>query len=257
MPLTACPYCSQELNCPDELMGKTVECPSCHKRFDLVFEDDGAAEEPAPPSRSRGTRSRSSRPGRSRSRSRGRSSRSSYDDDEEVEEKTGTSGLAVTSLVLGIVGLVLCLGPLAAIPAILCGHLAFSKIRASRGSLGGAGLAMGGLIIGYVTLLLTIIAALVALMAAPKIKEAITARQKNACINNMRCIDSAKEQSAMANRLTEGDAVTEAQIAEFLMGNVVPTCPQGGTYSLQRIGQDPTCSIHGPLSSATMESQFE
>jgi len=51
-----------------------------------------------------------------------------------------TSPLAIWSLVLGIMGMVLlvvCIGPLFAIPAIICGHLAYSRVRRSGGVLKG------------------------------------------------------------------------------------------------------------------------
>ena len=61
-----------------------------------------------------------------------------------------TEPLAIWSLVLGIVGLVgfCCGGPLLGIGAVVCGHLALSKINANP-NLQGRGLALAGLIIGY------------------------------------------------------------------------------------------------------------
>ena len=63
-----------------------------------------------------------------------------------------TSGLAVASMVLGLLGL-LFLG-LTSIPAVICGHLSLSQIKRSMGRLGGQGMAITGLITGYLTLLL-------------------------------------------------------------------------------------------------------
>ncbi|MDT8389016.1 MAG: DUF4190 domain-containing protein [Lentisphaeria bacterium] len=65
-----------------------------------------------------------------------------------------TSGLAVTSLVLGVVSVLMCMGPLAGIPAVICGHIALSKISRSRGTQTGKGLAIGGLAAGYVGIFL-------------------------------------------------------------------------------------------------------
>ena len=55
-------------------------------------------------------------------------------------------GLAVASLILGIVGLCLPAG----IAAVICGHVAKSRIRKSAGALTGLGMAQAGLIIGYI-----------------------------------------------------------------------------------------------------------
>jgi general secretion pathway protein G len=72
-----------------------------------------------------------------------------------------TSAAAIWSLVLGILSCIL-LGFLAGIPAIICGHIARRKARLSPHSYGGGGLAVAGLVLGYVgtvvsALLLTIL----------------------------------------------------------------------------------------------------
>lgn len=56
-----------------------------------------------------------------------------------------TRGLAIASLVFSLVG------PITCIPAIICGHLALRKIR-SEPALRGYGLALAGLVIGYIVL---------------------------------------------------------------------------------------------------------
>ena len=58
-----------------------------------------------------------------------------------------TSGLAIASLALSVASLVL--WPLGFIPGIICGHIAKAKI-AKNPSLGGRGLALAGVIVGYV-----------------------------------------------------------------------------------------------------------
>ena len=44
-----------------------------------------------------------------------------------------------------------------AIPAVICGHVACSKIRKSGGVVGGKGIAIAGLILGYIGLALGIL----------------------------------------------------------------------------------------------------
>jgi uncharacterized protein DUF4190 len=56
--------------------------------------------------------------------------------------------LAIVSLVLAILSFA-CLPILPVIPAIVCGHLAWSKINKSGGALNGKGIALAGLILGY------------------------------------------------------------------------------------------------------------
>lgn len=64
--------------------------------------------------------------------------------------------LAIASLVCGILSLV-CFGAFAGIPAVICGHLGLGKIKRSGGQLRGGGMALAGLIMGYVSLGLTLI----------------------------------------------------------------------------------------------------
>lgn len=72
---------------------------------------------------------------------------------QSVGDGTGapkTPGIAIASLVLGIFGVVgACL---TGIPAVICGHLALSRIGKSNGALGGKGIAIAGTVIGYVAI---------------------------------------------------------------------------------------------------------
>jgi hypothetical protein len=64
-----------------------------------------------------------------------------------------TCGLAVVSLVCGILGWTL-LPMLGSAAAVVTGHLARAEIRASQGRLEGDGLALGGLVLGWVSIAL-------------------------------------------------------------------------------------------------------
>ena len=66
-----------------------------------------------------------------------------------------TSALAVWSLVLGILAMV-CFGVLAAIPAVICGHMARSAIQRDP-ALAGDGMALAGLILGYIAIAATFV----------------------------------------------------------------------------------------------------
>lgn len=69
-----------------------------------------------------------------------------------------TSGLAIASLVCGIISLstsfclTIFVSPLI-LAAIICGHMALNKIKASNGAIGGRGMAIAGLVTGYLALL--------------------------------------------------------------------------------------------------------
>jgi len=64
-----------------------------------------------------------------------------------------TAPAAIWSLVLAILSFT-CGWLFTAIPAVICGHLARSRIRKSGGALGGKGIATAGLILGYIALTL-------------------------------------------------------------------------------------------------------
>jgi type II secretory pathway pseudopilin PulG len=67
-----------------------------------------------------------------------------------------TPGIVRAALICGILS-VTCLWCFAAVPAIICGHIGQSRINRSGGTLGGSGLALAGLIMGYVSLALSVL----------------------------------------------------------------------------------------------------
>lgn len=94
------------------------------------------------------------------------------------------SGLAITSLVLGIFSLC-CPVILPAVAAVICGHMAHGRARKSPEQFGGAGMAMGGFITGYVSLLLSV---LIALMSLPAMNQARNRATSVSCVSNLKQI---------------------------------------------------------------------
>src|SRR5947207_11447930 len=64
-----------------------------------------------------------------------------------------TAPAAIWSLVLAILSFT-CGWLFTAIPAVICGHIARSKIRKSGGALSGKNIAIAGLILGYIALVI-------------------------------------------------------------------------------------------------------
>ena len=154
------------------------------------------------------------------------------------------SGLAICSLVLGILGLT-CFWLLTAIPAVICGHMAYSRIKRSAGALTGEGLALGGLITGYLSIALSIfVIPLLAAIAIPNFVKARTTAQMNACISNLHQIDGAKQQWALDNKKLETVMPTAQELDSYLKGGFSGLkCPAGGVYTINTVGEKPTCSI--------------
>jgi competence protein ComGC len=154
-------------------------------------------------------------------------------------------GLALWSLVLGIAAVILCLvGPLFAIPAVICGHMAMGRIKRSGGTLRGHGLALAGLITGYLSIVLIPVIALLAAIAIPNFVRARSTAQMHVCINNLRMIDSAKEQLKLEKPSAE---LTKDNLVPYLRSDW-PTCPVTGTdsYTIGDATTPPACANTTP-----------
>jgi len=96
-----------------------------------------------------------------------------------------TSGLAITSMVLGILSF-LTVG-LTAIPAVICGHISRASIKKSAGALAGDGFALAGLILGYLGFAV-IGGAVLAGIAVPVMMNQRTAAERALAISNAKQI---------------------------------------------------------------------
>ncbi|HEY5298180.1 MAG TPA: hypothetical protein VIK59_09655 [Verrucomicrobiae bacterium] len=86
---------------------------------------------------------------------------------------------------------------------------------------------------------------MLAAIAIPNFVKARATAQKNACINNLRQMDAAKQQWALENNKKSTDIPTWNDLKPYLRGPVPLICPDGGAYSLNAVGEAPTCSIPG------------
>jgi hypothetical protein len=173
------------------------------------------------------------------------------------------SGLAIWSLVLGILGLVflvLCIGPLFAIPAVICGHIAYGRIKRSAGAIGGEGLALAGLITGYIAIALGVVMIpFLAAIAIPNFVKAKATAQRNSCINNLRTIDRAKQQWALEHSKSADDTPTPEDLNPYITGGYEHLhCVAGGEYTIGKVSEPPTCSIpsHAFANSPTEVSPY-
>jgi hypothetical protein len=86
----------------------------------------------------------------------------------------------------------------------------------------------------------------VAAIVVPSFVKARNTSSSNSCINNIRMRDSGKEQAALAERWSDetdcDDPTNKAVVNQYIKGNRVPLCPEGGTYSYNKASKNPTCS---------------
>jgi hypothetical protein len=69
--------------------------------------------------------------------------------------------------------------------------------------------------------------------------------ERNVCINHLRQIDAAKQAWALENGKNNAAVPTAEQLLPFFKDETFPVCPGGGDYTINAVGELPTCSIPG------------
>jgi hypothetical protein len=176
-----------------------------------------------------------------------------------------TSGLAIASLLLGLVGFLI----ITALGGLVCGIVALSRIKRSGGALKGQGLAIAGMALSAIMLAMLPILAILAGMLLPALAKAKEKAQSISCVNNLKNL-------GLGMRIFAGDhndrfplswqgASNEISRFEFLIcpadGNHHPAqswadlTPANISYEFRAQGADASdpsrvliqCPIHGHL----------
>jgi len=168
--------------------------------------------------------------------------------------KRETPGIAIGSLVCGILSWV-CAGPLAAIPAVITGHMALGRIKRSAGALGGRGLAIAGLILGYTSIVvMTVLLVLFFTLLVPLIKEESS---KTACLANLKMIGMACQMYAADHDGAFPERLSQLYEAGLVSGLNVFVCPSTGAKigSPQEIDSKTSYEYHGAALNASTAAE--
>lgn len=147
-----------------------------------------------------------------------------------------TDGKAVGSLILGILGLVVpVVGVLVGIPAVVLGHLSRKSIRESLGRLKGDGMALAGLIMGYISVAAIPLVLIIAAIAIPNLLRARMMANESGAASSIRVLNTAQ-----VAYLTDYPAAGYARTLATLGPGPSGTCAGTGT-------QDHACLIDAAL----------
>jgi len=127
------------------------------------------------------------------------------------------------------------MGPVSAIPAVICGHIARGRIARSGGALGGSGLAIAGLVLGYLSIFMAIVIVVILLTAGaaalPFLKQGLgTGMTKVNAIQIAEGVRTYQTQYGRLPLVTEGAAedvrVESKALLEVLLGRDTNENPQ-------------------------------
>src|SRR6266478_3079323 len=144
-----------------------------------------------------------------------------------------SSGKATASMVCGILFFV---WPFTAIAAVVLGHLALAEIKKSAGRLAGRGMAMAGLILGYIGVAMVPFILIIAAIAIPNILRSKMAANEASAVGSLRTFNTAmvtyaaecpkigypKDLASLGPGASETDRCAHADLVSTQLATAVP-----------------------------------
>lgn len=145
-----------------------------------------------------------------------------------------TNGKAIASLALGLFSLI----PLLSVIAVVLGHLALSEIRKSSGRMKGEGMAVAGLVLGYLGTGFFLIV-LVAAIAIPSLLRARISANEASAVQSIRTLNQAElRYQATHDKKGYTCELSELEASQLIFGLLTSGAQDGYSFQLQNCSID-------------------
>lgn len=101
---------------------------------------------------------------------------------------------------------------------------------------------------GFTLVEIMVVVLIIGILLAVAVPQWVSARERTrirACLRNLTEIDNAKSRWAMENSLPGTATPTSADLTTNFIKSQFPVCPGGGTYTINNVDTEPSCSVHG------------
>ena len=100
---------------------------------------------------------------------------------------------------------------------------------------------------GFTLVEIMVVVAIIGLLmsvATVGINHAIKTAKGQTCQMNIEAIEGAKQMWMLESKKGDNDVASEEDLKVHLKNNAFPTCPSGGTYTINSLSVRATCSVH-------------